>query len=460
MVDLLKFCESLKQTIEKLEAKVEKLEARIEELEAENKALRIENAELKERLGLNSKNSSIPSSKELYKIKEDKPKSDRNIGGQPGHEGSWRPKMDANEVVKIELLNACECGGEIVICEKPYIHQKVDIPEVKPYVVEYQLEHGRCKKCGKRKSSKLPEGVTSDTFGPRVKSVIAALSGFYKNSKREVANIINDIFNLNISVGSVSNSEARVAEKCGEAYEQVEQEVSESKILHIDETSHYNKGKLGWCWMFSSNEASFVKLTDSRGMKVLQNSAFSNYKSLVITDRYAAYNYFPSKKRQICWAHLLRDFERLAHSWNIEVKVLGCYLRDVATELFGLKKALLKGEIDILRFSRRAKKLRKRMRYYLKNISCLPKAVGASKMAKNIMKSEMMMWRFLDDPENIPLTNNHAERQLRGYVIYRKVSYFTQSERGNIFLERIISLYLTWRQKQLNPFQNLLAIVS
>ncbi|MFP3019759.1 MAG: transposase, partial [Wolbachia sp.] len=193
--------------------------------------------------------------------------------------GNYRAKMEADEVIKIELSSTCECGGKIAICEKPYIHQKVDLQEIKPYVVEYQLEHGRCRKCGKRRSSKLPEGVTSDTFGPKVKSIIAALSGFYKNSKREVASIINDIFNLNISVGSISNSEHRVASKCEKTYEQIEQEISRSKVLHIDETSHYNKGKLAWCWMFASNTASFVRFTESRGMKVLQNSKFCNRNS-------------------------------------------------------------------------------------------------------------------------------------------------------------------------------------
>ncbi|EAL59699.1 transposase-like [Wolbachia endosymbiont of Drosophila simulans] len=203
-----------------------------------------------------------------------------------------------------------------------------------------------------------------------------------------------------------------------------------------------------------------VKFTESKGMKVLQNIVNCNRKIAVITDRYAAYNYFADKNRQICWAHLSRDFERLAHSWNIEVKVLGCYLRNVATELFALKKALLKSEIDVLRFVRRARKLRKRTKYYLKEISRLPEAIGASRVAKNVLRSERMMWKFLDDPENIPLTNNHAERQIRHYVVYRKNSYFTQSKRGNTFLERIISLYLTWKQRGLNPFQNLLSIVS
>lgn len=447
-----------------LEQRVARLEEENKTLQEENKALKIENAELRERLGLNSRNSSIPSSKEMYKIKEDapkdKPENSRKIGGQVGHKGSHRAKMEADEVIKIELSNKCKCGGEIVICEKPYVHQKVDLPEIKPYVVEYQLEHGRCKKCGKRKSSKLPEGVTSDTFGPRVKSAIAALSGFYKNSKREIADIMKDIFNLNISIGSVSNSEGRVASKCKEAYEQVEEEVKASKVLHIDETSHFTKGKQGWCWMFTSNEASFVKLADSRGREFLSNSTFSNYKNLVVTDRLAVYNHFDNEKRQVCWAHLLRNLERLSNSWNNDVKRLGCRLKDMAIELFALKKDLSENKIDVVEFTERAKELRRQVWNHLVKISEIIKGKGSSRMVDEITKCEQMMWRFLDDPKNIPLTNNHAERQIRHYVVYRKNSYFAQSERGNRFLERIISLYLTWKQKKLNPFQNLLFIVS
>lgn len=134
MVNLLELCKNLQQKIEKLEAEIEKLEAEVGRSEAENKALKIENAQLKEKLGLNSKNSSIPSSKELYKIKKNKPKSERNVGGQVGHKGNYRAKMEADEVIKVELSSACECGGEIAICEKPYIHQKVDLPEIKPGV--------------------------------------------------------------------------------------------------------------------------------------------------------------------------------------------------------------------------------------------------------------------------------------------------------------------------------------
>ncbi len=104
MVNLLELCKNLQQKIEKLEVKIERLERENESLKAEHEALKIENAELKERLGLNSKNSSIPSSKELYKMKKEKPKSERKIGGQVGHRGNYRAKMEADEVIKIEFL--------------------------------------------------------------------------------------------------------------------------------------------------------------------------------------------------------------------------------------------------------------------------------------------------------------------------------------------------------------------
>jgi transposase len=406
---------------------------RVDFLMKENIALRKETALLKaeiirlnDRLGLNSKNSSIPSSKDLYKIKKaNKKKSDKKPGGQPGHKGHKRDKMTANETVTVELDSlVCECGGEIRLNE-PHIHQKIEIPEIKPHVTEYHMERGRCRSCGKRKSSKLPEGVTDDLFGPRTKSIISSLTGFYKNSKREVESILNDVFNLKISLGTISNNERRVSKKCKDNYENIELELSYSKMLHIDETSHYTKGKLGWCWLFSNLEFSLVKLADTRSKKVLEASVFGPNDSIIVTDRYAAYNYFSADNRQLCWSHLLRDFERFANSGMQEVKSNGECLRQMGYEVFALKKALLSKQIDILRFLRRTRRLRERMWYYLKEIRYLSNAKQASGVAKNMMQSEIMMWKFLEDPINIPLTNNHAERQIRHYVTYRKNSYFT-----------------------------------
>ena len=348
----------------------------------------------------------------------------------------------------------CECGGDIVL-SSPCVRQKIDIPEIVPHVTDYHLARGRCKVCRKRKSGSLPPNVTSDLFGPRIKAAIGSLSGFYKNSKREVESILKDLFNVNISLGTISNNESRITNKCNAAYEDIELELSYSPLVHMDETSHYKKGKLGWCWGFFSKGASLIKLESSRGKKVLENSIFSPGDSIIVSDRYGAYNYFDESNRQLCWSHLARDFERFAHSEHKEVRVMGEYLKKMSSELFALKEYLLEERIDVLRFLSRARRLRKRAWSYLRDIVDLEGAVHASRVARNIMKSENMMWRFLESPQDIPLTNNHAEQQIRHYVTYRKNSYFTQSESGDRFLERVISLYLTWKKREQNPVQNL-----
>lgn len=248
---------------------------------------------------------------------------------------------------------------------------------------------------------------------------------------------------------------SRVASKCQTAYQEIEETVRQSKVLHIDETSHYNSGKLGWCWIFTSPMASLLKLTNSRGQKILENSGLNPRHPIVISDRYAVYHYFPTTNRQVCWSHIARDFERFSHSWHSGVKVLGYYLSEIASELFALNRSFLNYSIGLLTFLRRIRKLRKRTWYGLKAIARLAGAVHASRVARNIMRAEPMLWKFYQDPINIPLTNNLAERQLRHYVVYRKNSYFTQSQRGNTFLERVISLYLTWKQQNLNPFEQL-----
>ena len=440
----------------------EQLKSELSSFKSEYKKISIENIKLKERLGLNSKTSSIPSSKELYKIKKDsKKKSSKKQGAQAGHKANLRQEIAADEVIKIKIKDReCECGGAIGLLSKSYVHQKIDIPEIKPHVKEYHLEKGRCKSCGKRKAASLPEGVTNDLFGSNIKSVIGSLTGFYKNSKRDVSNILNDIFNLKISVGSVSNNEGRIAEKCKESYEDIELELSYSKLMHIDETSHYNKGKMGWCWLFASTSATLIKLMDSRGKKVLSNSVFGPDDQIIVTDRYAAYNYFNRDNRQVCWSHLARDFERFSYSSYADVKYLGEHLSYITSELFGIKKAHTECKLSTIRFLRRARKLRKRMRYYLKTMSQKLEILQASRMSRNILKSEDMMWKFLDDPNKIPLTNNHAEQQVRHYVTYRKNSYFTQSDRGNKFLERVMSLYLTWKKRDENPVKNLQNIIT
>ncbi|WP_315850239.1 MULTISPECIES: IS66 family transposase [Wolbachia] len=184
---------------------------------------------------------------------------------------------------------------------------------------------------------------------------------------------------------------------------------------------------------------------------------------IVVSDRYAAYNYFSRENRQICWAHLARDFERFFFSKNVEVSQIGAALKSLSNRVFVIDRARKQNLIDNLRFCRLMRKIRKRVKYFLQKITRVAKGTQASRMAANILRSEDMMWKFVQSPDLIETTNNLAERQGRRYVIYRKNSFFTWSKRGEKFVERMLSIFLTSRLNNQNPvqkLQNLVAIPS
>ncbi|WP_265037051.1 IS66 family transposase zinc-finger binding domain-containing protein [Wolbachia endosymbiont (group A) of Anomoia purmunda] len=97
------------------------------------------------------------------------------------------------------------CGGQVIL-EEDTIHQKVELPEIKPIVTEYMLQKGYCKACKKRISASLPEGVGWNLLRPNAKAIISSFTGFFINSKREVQQILSSIFNLNISLGLISKT--------------------------------------------------------------------------------------------------------------------------------------------------------------------------------------------------------------------------------------------------------------
>jgi len=379
-----------------LRAKVFLLEEQNEELKTQNKLQAQEIKKLKDRLSLNSKNSSIPSSKELYKIKKNhRSKSSKNRGAQPGHEGSFRSKMQAHEIVCVSLNQThCECGGELRFEQNPKVHQTVEVPEIQPHVVDYHFQRARCCRCGKRKTAPFKEGLSQKTFGPGVETLVSSLTAFYKNSKREVQSLLKDVFNLSLSVGTISSIESRVSDKCSSVYEDIEESLSWSPLIHIDETGHQKGEKRGWCWIFTSLEETLLKMESSRGKKVLKQSVLGPENGFIVSDRYPAYHYFEEETRQICWAHLRRDFSRLSHSVYPEAREPGLHLERLCLELFSLKHHFERGQVDRLFFLRRCRRLRKKVHYYLNRLLDIPEAPRVHGVVKNLLKHESMMWRL------------------------------------------------------------------
>jgi transposase len=392
---------SLQDLVTSLQNLVTSLQEQNQNLLKENKALKQINAQLtqevitlKEKLGLNSTNSSLPPSRDLYKIKrENKPKSHRKPGGQAGHRGQKYQLLPPDEVIDC-LAKHCHCGHELAKIDKFISDQKIEIPPIKPYVKEYRRWYGYCSACKKKRLAPLPQGVQGDLLGPHAKAIITALNGFYHTSKRDLQAIVKDIFNLDISLGLISNTAKRVNKQLEANYEALREKIRSSPYLHIDETGHKSKGKRGWAWIFTNKETSLLKLSFSRGKQVLEK-VLGKYEGQVISDRYGAYNYFQPEQRQICWSHIQRDFERFAHSSNSILSEEGKRLVELGKEVFALKKGLNIGQIGEDYFLRRTRKAKKRLAYVLKSILRIRGIPQGQRVGRRIVKDFEMLWLFV-----------------------------------------------------------------
>jgi transposase len=429
------------------------LSSSISSLQATIDKLNEELTQLKDRLGLNSRTSCLPPSKDLYRAKRDRPKSTAKPGGQPGHKAHFYKPLAADEIINV-FPTRCKCGHELTLLESYSSQQRVELPVIKPHVKEYRQFAGICTSCKKKIVAPLPLEAGKDLLGPHAKTIICALNGFFHNSKREVQEILDNIFNLPISLGLVSNTAKRVNTHLEQEYLKLQEQIIASPYLHIDETGHRSKGKSGWGWIFTSKIHSLLKLSTSRGKQVLEEVLKNTYTGYVISDRYGAYGYFSSEQRQICWSHAQRNFERFAHSIHKELSLKGQALVRSGEEVFGLKKALEREIIKEGFFIRRIKKLKKRLSYIFRDILRIRGVPQAHRVVKRLEKSFEMLWLFVKN-RSIEMTNNLAERQLRKYVLYRKKLLFTWSKWGNEFVERILSLYLSARLSKSNAFMQL-----
>ena len=416
---------------------IETLMARVEELER--------------RLGMNSSNSSKPPSSDPPETPaaRKKKKSKRKPGGQPGHEGHWRPLLPVEEVrcvipVKPQTCERCnrKLHGED---PEPSRHQVWDIPEIKPHVDEYQLHTLPCEHCGEYTTAKLPDGVPTGAFAPRLVATVAILTGVYRMSKRTTESILADFFGIPISLGSIPVCEAIVSAALAEPVQEAREYVQSAAILHADETGWREMNKKAWLWAAVTSTVTVFMIHAKRG-QVAAQKLLGWFSGILVSDRWGAYNIFKGL-RQLCWAHLLRDFRAFSENKGKAGKI-GAQLLTKAERMFHWWYRVRDGTLKRKIFQRYMKPLRADVEDLLREgTTC-----GHAKMqrsCKRILKMSSWLWTFVD-VERVEPTNNAAERAVRPAVLWRKGSFGTQSAKGSRFVERIMTAAATCRQQGRN----------
>jgi transposase len=424
--------------IARLTAQVAKLTARVAELEA--------------KLGKDSTNSSKPPSSTHPHAKSppSKRKSGRRPGGQPGHQKHERaliPTEQCQEVVPCLPTECRRCGQALSgVDAEPLRHQVWELPEIKPIVTEFQQHRLVCT-CGCSTCGELPQGVPTGQAGPRLIAFSALLMACFRQSKRRAAQFLSTILNQPASAAWMVLLQNRAAEAVKAAYDELAEKLPDEPAPHIDESPTKQGQDKAWVWTFVAASFTFFTCRTSRGADVPKGLLGNDFDGVIHCDR--ARMYWSFGRLQWCWAHLKRDFQGLIDSPCNTAKRLGHDLMKPTRELFALWQKVRDGTISRTTFCRQMQPIREQIN------SLLLRGYGNARthgFCKELVEHKGNLWTFVD-VEGIQPTNNAAEQALRHAVIWRKLSFGTQSASGSRFVERLLTVIETCRRQSRNTFQ-------
>jgi transposase len=412
--------EPVRRAYEALEKQVLELTRRIEKLEA--------------MLNMNSQNSSKPpSSDSPFKkpAESQKPKKKKKAGAKKGHRGHRQTFLNPTETIVLKP-GPCLCGNSRFPKTVPYYtHQIIELPEIQMEVTHLILHRGKCPCCGKRNKALIPKDQRTG-YGPRLSAFIAEMTGIFGNSRTSVADFCDSVFGFHISLGTIQKVINRASAAINPHYEKIAEITRSEAIAHIDETSFPQNGTLAWLWVMATSVSSLFMIHPNRSKKAFEE-LIQDWAGILVSDNYGVYRKWIGL-RQTCLAHLIRKARALSEMKNPEIARFGTWALSELQRLCHMANAPpTTGEWNA---------------FYARLIRLISlhhdREDEAGTFARRLAREMESLWVFLEH-EGVSPTNNHAERMLRFAVLWRNRSQGTASEKGERWVERILSLRQTCR---------------
>lgn len=437
------------------------LDTRNVELDARNAELAAENARLQERieqlehfLGLDSTTSSKPPSTDSEHARQKRQKTKKRSrklkpGAQPGHPGTTRELLPEDQVDTFHhhYPTHCDCGLELApadVVGEPVRHQQFELVPKLVDCTEHRLHACQCPGCGAVKRASLPSHQRLG-WGPRLTALLATLSVTLHATRGKLDWFITHVLGAPSSRGSVQKYLEEASDALALAHEQARRSVLASPYVGCDETG-WRLGRLPyWIWLAQSVAAVFVLIRSSRGKECAREALGEAQARVITTDRYSSYYWIEPTRNQVCRAHLLRDWKEMARLQG----TLGAHGKRLVKLEKGLHKLWRRwraGELERERFLKGAQAIREKMeKECVKADGCR----GAPAVVRWVVsdKHRERGWVFLTD-EQVELTNNQSERDVRTCVIQRKLSFGSKSQAGLRLMERLWTVALTCQRQQ------------
>jgi transposase len=441
---------------------------RVGELVAANQRLEARVAELERRLGRSSRNSSLPPSQDPPSAppRPRRPGSGRRPGGQPGHEGKHRrllPPEQVDEIVEHwpERCRACAhvfAAQELVAALEPWRHQVAELPAIAVRVSEHRLHGVCCPECATATRAELPRELPRSAFGPRLQAAVVTLAVRNRVSRRDTTELARELFGVELATGSVDAIVQRTGAALAAPHTRLEQQLKSAPVVNIDETGWKTAGGKRTLWGALTARSAVFRIAAGRHGFEARTLLGERFAGIVCSDRWRGYDYLDPSQRQLCWAHLLRDF--IAHSEGMgEQQKFGEQGLRIARELFAAW-ASYQTDADRARLQAQTAPLQQQLRRLLEHAARKSTRTKYHRdFARNLLKRWPALWTFTHT-DGVEPTNNHAERGLRGAVIYRKLSLGSQSDHGERTIERLLSASITCRLQKRSLFAYLTDVLA
>ena len=410
-------------------------------------------ASLEARAGTNSTNSSLPPSANPLAAPKPvvKKKSKRRRGGQPGHPPHLKQLLEpkrVNHLVPLVPTQCDHCHAALPAASSPHDppptrFQTIELPPIVAVVTEYQGQARICTCCGKPTWASIPADIRAHSIEPRLAATLSYLAGRHGISKRSIEEIAEDVFDAPIALGTVCNLESEMSAALATPHQAALEAVRIAAVKSADETSWKKKGKLCWLWAAATTTVAVFVIHAKRSALGLTAVLGTEILGIVCSDRWSVYHRIPAARRQLCWAHLKRDFQKIVDGAGPSAFV-GRAGGKIVKKVFAAWHAFRDGQATRAQLEATLEPVMNRLNRVLLEGALLGDDKTVAAFCENVLALEPALWTFVTT-EGVEPTNNFMERLVRLAVLWRKRSFGCASEEGCRFVERILTVVQTRR---------------
>jgi transposase len=283
-------------------------------------------------------------------------------------------------------------------------------------------------------------------------ATLSYFTGCQGISKRGVEEIAQTVFGAPIALGTVANLEQEVSDALAPAHQEALAAARRADVKFADETSWKLWGKLCWLWAAATKQVAVFVIHAHRSARGLAALLGEEIHGILHSDRWHVYRQVPDERRQLCWAHLKRDFQKIVDCGGPSAFVGRRGLR-IVKELFAAWHAFEQGKVTRRQLQALVEPLQRRLGKTLVE-GGLGEDARVAKFCENLLTLACALWTFVTH-EGVEPTNNYIERLLRRAVLWRRRSFGCNSQAGCRFVERILTVVQTCRLHGKNTLEYL-----